>query len=109
MEASYEELRAELARVCAEVHTRLQWRPVDWEIFHWRAGDVHHRCALVIGRMEHLVQRREAHAVAVAGWRAWLAALGASVLRVVGRSLLPSWSPWTGLAPPAVPQLVQRQ
>jgi len=95
--------------LCAEVRARCQWRPVDWEIAHWQVIDRLPLLAVRLVHVEHLLRRREAPAVALIGWRTWFAAMGARVLHAVGRSVLPAWSPWTGLAPPAVGLVVLRQ
>jgi hypothetical protein len=45
-----------------------------------------------------------------AGWRAWPSALGGWQPRAGGwKSLMPTWTPRTGLAPPVVPHVIQRQ
>jgi hypothetical protein len=57
---------------------------------------------------QQLLMRWEAQSTAVKAWRAWLAALAAS-MRHDDQSWVvsPSWSPWTGRAPPAIPLTVQ--
>jgi hypothetical protein len=110
MFASVEALHAELTRLCADVRARCQWRPVDWEIARWQVSDRLPLIAVRLVSVAHLLRRHEAHTVAVAGWHAWLAMLGEGLLRAVdGRSLLLAWAPASGRAPPAGPQLVQRQ
>ncbi|SRR6266487_4163842 len=111
MPASEEELHAEIARLCAEISARLQWRPGDREMARWRAMDVLPVIGVRLVRAEHVCRRREALAVALAGWRAWMAVLREQVLGEVWRGVLMSWSLWSGRAPPveAITGTVQRK
>jgi hypothetical protein len=59
-------------------------------------------------RTDHLLRRWQAQDAAGRAWRAWLATLAASRLHDdQSWAVMPSWSPWTGLAPPAIPLTVQ--
>jgi hypothetical protein len=68
------------------------------------------RFMAVLERAEHLMMRLDSQCTAVKAWRAWLAALAARRLHDDQLGVVsPSWSPWTGLAPPAGVPIVQRQ
>jgi hypothetical protein len=61
-------------------------------------------------RMKQLLIRWASQRTAVKAWRAWLATLAASRLHDDQLGVVsPSWSLWTGRAPPAGVPIVQRQ
>jgi hypothetical protein len=80
----------------------------------WRVASQLPGAAVALVYLQQCLRRRAARARALAGWRAWFAALGARVRRAGGwGSGLPSWAPWTSRAPPrrplTVPCIVQRK
>jgi hypothetical protein len=73
-------------------------------------AEVLERVEAALERAEHLLMRWEAQGASVKTRRAWLVQLAASILPDAQPWVVsPSWSPWTGLAPPAVPPIVQRK
>jgi hypothetical protein len=108
------ELEAALGATSAEIGAGVQrqWtriaalmaaiRPLeDADLERFRAG---------IERAEQLLMRWGAQGTAVKAWRAWLVQLAARILHNDQLGVvMPSWSPWTGLAPPAGVPIVQRQ
>src|SRR2546429_3032649 len=100
MPTEVEAARAELAELHARVKARSTWRPVDREIAEWRAADQRRVILARLTRLEHLVRRRAAQAVAVTGWREWFAALREQVVCMIESGVLAAWSRWIGLAPP---------
>jgi hypothetical protein len=100
----------EIARLHASVRARCAWQRIDWERAAWRAADRLPVVIVGLVHVEHVLMRRETQYASVTVWRAWLATLTGWVSSAAAWvRVMPSWSPWTGLAPPVVPALVQRK